>query len=51
VIKDIALSSDLKDPLAIAGVMMTDPNIPMLGCENALIIIRGGLANQYNGPK
>jgi|Deesub1362B_J571_1020462.scaffolds.fasta_scaffold02103_3 hypothetical protein len=36
-IKDIALSSSLKDPLAIAEVMMSHPNIPMLGCENALV--------------
>lgn len=36
-VKDIALSSGLKDPLAIAKTMMTHPNIPMLGCENALV--------------
>lgn len=36
-IKDIALSTRVTDPLAIATVMMTHPNIPMLGCENALV--------------
>lgn len=36
-VKDIALSSKATDPLALAEVMMTHPNIPMLGCENALI--------------
>lgn len=36
-IKDLALSVDLKDPLAIAETMMAHPNVPMLGCENALV--------------
>lgn len=36
-VKDIALSTHLRDPLAIAEIMMSHPSIPMLGCENAII--------------
>ena len=36
-VKDLSLSARDTDPLALASLMMTHPNIPMLGCENALV--------------
>ena len=36
-IKDIALSTDEKDPLVIAELLMNHPEIPFLGCEHGLI--------------
>ena len=36
-IRDLALSTGERDPLAIAEVMMSHPSVPMLGCENAWI--------------
>lgn len=37
-IKEIALSSDSREPLSLAEDMMSHPSVPMLGCENALIV-------------
>ena len=37
-VRDLAFSSQEADPLAIANLMMTHPSIPMLGCENAIIV-------------
>lgn len=37
VIKDLAISTVLKDPIAIAETMMGHPSISMLGCEHAQI--------------
>lgn len=36
-VRDLSLSARETDPLALASLMMTHPNIPMLGCENALV--------------
>lgn len=36
-VKDLSLSARETDPLALASLIMTHPNIPMLGCENALV--------------
>ncbi len=36
-VKDVALSTEEKDPLAIAELLMAHPKIPFLGCEHALI--------------
>lgn len=47
-IKDIALSTDEKDPLAIAELLMAHPEIPFLGCEHALIATTSLLAALRN---
>jgi Zn finger protein HypA/HybF involved in hydrogenase expression len=36
-IKGIALTTDLKDPLAIAEIIMSHPSVPMLGCEHSYL--------------
>ena len=36
-IRDIALATEEKDPLAIAELLMAHPKIPFLGCEHGLI--------------
>lgn len=48
VVKDLALSTTLKDPIAIAETMMAHPNIPMLGCEHAYITAAAFLASIKN---
>lgn len=37
-IKEISLSSDVKDPISLAEELLSHPSIPMLGCENALVV-------------
>jgi hypothetical protein len=37
-IEDIALNTQLKDPLGIAEVMMGYPGMPMLGCHHAHVV-------------
>lgn len=37
-IKEIALSSDSKEPISLAEDLLSHPSIPMLGCENALVV-------------
>jgi hypothetical protein len=36
-IRKVALSTDQVDPLSIAELMMSNPELPMLGCEHAII--------------
>ena len=48
VVKDLALSTKSKDPMAIAETMMAHPNIPMLGCEHAYITAAAFLAGMKN---
>ena len=37
IIADIALTTELTDPFAIADLMMDNPDLPMLGCQHAHI--------------
>jgi TusA-related sulfurtransferase len=50
-IKGIAISTDLKDPLAIAEIMMTHPSIPMLGCEHSYLATAAFMAALKNHGK
>lgn len=43
-VKDIALTTNEKDPLSIAELLMSHPKIPFLGCEHALIATASLLA-------
>lgn len=47
-IKDIALSSKGSDPLALSEIMMSHPSIPMLGCENAIVVAAAFMAALRN---
>lgn len=37
-IQEIALSSNKKEPIALAEDLLSHPALPMLGCENALVV-------------
>ncbi len=50
-IKGIALSTNLKDPLAIAEIMMTHPSIPMLGCEHSYLTAAAFMVALKNSGK
>lgn len=50
-IKGIALSTELKDPLAIAEIMMTHPSVPMLGCEHSYLTAAAFMAALKNYGK
>lgn len=47
-VKDIAITTDEKDPLSIAELLMAHPKIPFLGCEHALITTASLLAALKN---
>lgn len=47
-VKDIALTTKDKDPLAIAEILMAHPTIPFLGCEHGLIATTSLLAALRN---
>jgi len=47
-VSDIALSTEEKDPLSIAELLMAHPKIPFLGCEHALIATASLLAALKN---
>ena len=47
-VKDLAFSSKEADPLAIASLMMSHPSVPMLGCENAIIVAAAFMAALRN---
>lgn len=47
-IEDITLHSALKDPLEIAELMMSNPSLPMLGCQHAYIAAGALLAALRN---
>jgi hypothetical protein len=49
-IEDIAFATQLKDPVAIAELMMSHPSLPMLGCEHAFIAAGALLAALKNSP-
>ncbi len=49
-IEDIALTTKVKDPDAIAELMMSHPALPMLGCEHAFIAAGALLAALKNSP-
>jgi hypothetical protein len=49
-IEEIALTTQLKDPAAIAELMMSHPLLPMLGCEHAFIAAGALLAALKNSP-
>lgn len=44
VIEDVAVRTELKDPAAIADLMMSHPGLPMLGCQHAFIAAAALLA-------
>lgn len=50
-IREIALTTSLKDPLAIAEIMMTHPSIPMLGCEHSYLTAAAFMAALKNYGK
>ncbi|KXB01176.1 hypothetical protein AKJ45_02350 [candidate division MSBL1 archaeon SCGC-AAA261F19] len=47
-IKEVALSSDSKEPISLAEDLMSHPSVPMLGCENALIVPASLMATLRN---
>ncbi len=47
-VKDVAVTSGEKDPLAIAELLMAHPRIPFLGCEHGLIATASLLAALKN---
>lgn len=47
-IKDITLTTEEKDPLSIAELLMAHPKIPFLGCEHAIIATASLLAALKN---
>jgi hypothetical protein len=49
-IEDIAFTTEQKDPAAIAELMMSHPNLPMLGCEHAFIVAGALMAALRNSP-
>jgi hypothetical protein len=50
VIEEIALTTSLKDPGEIAELMMSHPDLPMLGCEHAFIAAGAVMAALKNSP-
>jgi len=49
-IETVAFSASTGDPVALAELMMSHPNIPMLGCEHALIAAGALMAALKNSP-
>jgi hypothetical protein len=49
-VADITFTTQLKDPIAIAELMMSYPALPMLGCEHAFITAGALLAALRNSP-
>ncbi len=49
-IEGAALATELKDPAAIAEIMMGHANLPMLGCEHAFIAAGALMAAVRNSP-
>lgn len=49
-IEDITFTTQLKDPVEIAELMMNHPALPMLGCEHAFIAAGALLAALRNSP-
>jgi hypothetical protein len=49
-IGDIAFATEQKDAVAIAELMMSHPNLPMLGCEHAYIAAGALMAALKNSP-
>jgi hypothetical protein len=49
-IEDIAFTTQSKDPVEIAELMMGHPNLPMLGCEHAYVAAGSLLAALKNSP-
>jgi hypothetical protein len=49
-IEELVLTTELKDPVAIAELMMSHPALPMLGCEHALIAAGALSAALKNSP-
>jgi len=47
-ISDVALTTEVKDPLSIAELLMAHPKIPFLGCEHGLIATASLLAALKN---
>jgi len=50
IIKDISLTTAGQDPLAIAELMMSHPDLPMLGCEHASAVAGAIMASLKNSP-
>jgi hypothetical protein len=49
-IEGVIFTTELKDPVAIAELMMGHPNLPMLGCEHAYIAAGALMAALKNSP-
>jgi hypothetical protein len=49
-IEAATFTTELKDPVAIAELMMGHPNLPMLGCEHAYIAAGALMAALKNSP-
>ncbi|MEK6697976.1 MAG: DUF5714 domain-containing protein [Nitrospirota bacterium] len=49
-IEDLASTTELKDPVEIAELMMSHPGLPMLGCEHAYVAAGALLAALRNSP-
>lgn len=49
-IEKFVLATELKDPVAVAELMMGHPNLPMLGCEHAFIAGGALMAALRNSP-
>lgn len=49
-IEDMVFTTELRDPVAIAELMMSHPNLPMLGCEHAFIAAGALMAALKNSP-
>ncbi len=49
-IEDVAFATSDEDPAAIAELMMSHPNLPMLGCEHAFIAAGALMAALKNSP-
>jgi hypothetical protein len=49
-IEETAFTTEIKDPLAIAELMMGHPNLPMLGCEHVPIAAGAFMAALKNSP-
>jgi hypothetical protein len=47
-VRDVAFTTDEKDPLAIAEILMGHPKIPIMGCEHAIIATASLLAALKN---
>jgi len=50
IIEGVIFTTELQDPIAIAEIMMSHPNLPMLGCEHAYVAGGALMAALKNSP-